>query len=56
MAAMRLQQVQRFILAKKIFWGLEHLKKTFPTTINCVKSDWDCYLTQICRFGAESWQ
>ena len=25
MAAMRLEQVQRFILAKKIFWGYRHL-------------------------------
>ena len=26
MAAMRLEQVQRFILAKKIFWGYGHFK------------------------------
>ena len=26
MAAMRFEQVQRFILAKKIFWGLVHFK------------------------------
>ena len=26
MAAMRLEQVQRFILAKEIFWGLGHFK------------------------------
>ena len=26
MAAMRLEQVKRFILAKKIFWGYGHFK------------------------------
>ena len=26
MAAMRFEQVQRFILAKKIFWGYGHFK------------------------------
>ena len=29
MAAMRLEQVQRFILAKKIFWGCGHFKICF---------------------------
>ena len=28
MAAMRFEQVQRFILAKKIFWGCGHFKTT----------------------------
>ena len=27
MAAMRFEQVQRFILAKKIFWGQGHFKQ-----------------------------
>ena len=27
MAAIRLEQVQRFILAKKIFWGYGHFKQ-----------------------------
>ena len=27
MAAMRFEQVQRFILAKKIFWGYGHFKQ-----------------------------
>ena len=29
MAAMRFEQVQRFILAKKIFWGYGHFKSLF---------------------------
>ena len=28
MAAMRFRQVQRFILAKKIFWGYGHFKRS----------------------------
>ena len=28
MAAMRLEQVQRFILGKKIFWGYGHFNTT----------------------------
>ena len=29
MAAMRFEQVQRFILAKKTFWGYEHFKSNW---------------------------
>ena len=35
MAAMRLEQVQRFILAKKIFWGYGHF------------NPWECELTDF---------
>ena len=48
MAAMRFQQVQRFILAKKIFWGWGTLKfKLFASLKEC-SFQLDCY--QICVF------
>ena len=34
MAAMRFEQVQRFILAKKIFWGYGHLKIKLNFTVS----------------------
>ena len=34
MAAMRLEQVQRFILAKQIFWGYGHFKQQRDLTRN----------------------
>ena len=33
MAAMRFEQVQRFILAKKIFWGYVHFKLMLKSTV-----------------------
>ena len=36
MAAMRLEQVQRFILAKKIFWGYCTLKYQNPSSFACL--------------------
>ena len=42
MAAMHLEQVQRFILAKKIFWGYGHFDKiTQKFTAPCL---------QVCTF------
>ena len=61
MAAMRFEQVQRFILAKKTFWGYGHFKPTLtrtPPTSTFAKSRFKAdfetcdYINELDRYHA----